>query len=306
MKATNCLRLLLMVALIIVLSAVSIAFALDEGEDGHGGMMQDAMPTVGPEVTIRFTAMVGSRPAACGIVYEGLGTEGSPMSLNDYRFFVSNVRLITADGEEVPVELEQDGIWQYADVALLDFEDGTSLCSQTGTAEMNDKVIGIVPEGDYTGIVFDLGVPFELNHLDTATAPAPLNIPAMWWNWRTGYKFVRIDMQTPQSETPQWFIHLGSTGCDSPDNTTPPEEPCTNTNLPTVRLDNFNPVRNFIVSDLAGLLSGVNLDESTPMPPGCMSGVDDPDCIGLFPGFGLDLETGLPLEDDVQTFFRVE
>jgi len=277
-----------------------------QGSDGHGGMMHNAMPTIGPDVTIRFNAVVGDRPAACGIIYEGLGTQASPVSLNDYRFYVSNVRLINAAGEEVAVELTQDGVWQYNNVALLDFEDGSGLCSGVGTAEMNTRVVGTVPEGEYTGIVFDLGVPFDLNHLDVATAPAPLNLPAMWWNWRGGYKFVRIDMQTPQSQTPQWFIHLGSTGCNAPDSNTPPSEPCANPNLPTVRLENYDPLHHFIVADLAGLLAGVNLDESTPEPPGCMSGLSDPDCVGLFPGFGLDLESGLTSEDGAQTFFRVQ
>jgi len=287
------------------LMAVGLASAQSQGNDGHGGAMQDAMPIVGPEVTIRFAASVGNRPVACGIIYDGLGTEASSISLNDYRFFVSNVRLINAEGQEVPVELTQDGVWQYNNVALLDFEDGSGLCSETGTAEVNDKIVGSVPEGSYTGIVFDLGVPFELNHLDTATAPAPLNLPAMWWNWRAGYKFVRIDMQTPASQTPQWFIHLGSTGCESADGSIPPQAPCANPNLPSVRLEGFDPLRNFIVADLAGLLAGVNLNESVPMPPGCMSGAEDTDCAGLFPGFGLDLASGAVVEG-TQTFFRVE
>ncbi|MFQ3646303.1 MAG: MbnP family copper-binding protein [Anaerolineae bacterium] len=275
-----------------------------EHEHDHGEMMMDAMPTLGPEVTIRFVAMVGDRPAACGIIYRGLGTEASPISLNDFRFYVSNVRMVTADGEEVPVELVQDGMWQYNDVALLDFEDGTGLCSGSGTPEMNDKVVGTIPTGEYAALRFDLGVPFELNHLDTATAPAPLNLPAMWWNWRAGYKFVRIDMQTPTSAAPQYFIHLGSTGCVSDSGSTPPSEPCANPNVATVELMGFNPLENFVVADLAALLMSVNLNENTPQPPGCMSGVNDPDCVGLFPSFGLDLETGLPVEG--QRFFRAQ
>ncbi|MGQ9908709.1 MAG: MbnP family copper-binding protein [Candidatus Flexifilum sp.] len=294
------------IGLVLLVGLVGLASAQDQGGDGHGGMMENVMPTVGPDVTIRFAAMVGERPAACGMIYDGLGTAGSPVSLNDYRFYVSNVRLIDAAGAEVPVELTQDGLWQYTNVALLDFEDGSGLCGEVGTPEMNTRIVGTVPEGEYRGIVFDLGVPFELNHLDVAAAPAPLNLPAMWWNWRGGYKFVRIDMQTPQSQTPQWFIHLGSTGCNSPDNNTPPTEPCSHPNLPTVRLDGFDPLRNFVVADLAGLLAGVNLNESTPMPPGCMSGMDDPDCPALFTGFGLDLATGVNSDSAAQTFFRVE
>jgi uncharacterized repeat protein (TIGR04052 family) len=287
---------------LLVLSVVGVVSA-QEG-DGHGGTMITGLPAVGPEVTIRFSASVGSVPAACGMIYDGVGTADSTLSLNDFRFYVSNVRLINSDGEEVPVELTQDGQWQYANVALLDFEDGTSLCSDVGNPDLNTKIVGSVPEGMYSGLVFDLGVPFELNHLDTTTAPSPLNIPAMWWNWQFGYKFVRIDMQTPNGETPAWFVHLGSTGCASSDGNTPPTEPCSNPNVGTVRFDSFDPVRNIVIADAASLLAGVNLDASVPMPPGCMSGPEDTDCVGLFPGFGLDLASGA-VGETAQTFFNV-
>lgn len=296
----------ILIVFALVISLVTVVAAQEQGGDGHGGEMMAGLPSVGPDVTIRFAAMMGEQPAACGMIYEGVGSESSTISLNDFRFFVSNVRLVNMAGEEVPVELTQDGLWQYENVALLDFEDGTGMCSEAGNAETNDKVVGTVPEGEYMGIVFDLGVPFELNHLDTTTAPAPLNVPAMWWNWRFGYKFVRIDMQTPQSQTPAWFIHLGSTGCESPDGNTPPSEPCSNPNITTVRFDEFSAVQNFIVADAAGLLAGVNLNESVPEPPGCMSGPEDTDCVSLFPGFGLDLATGGMLEEQAQTFFRIE
>jgi uncharacterized repeat protein (TIGR04052 family) len=295
--------LTIVAALMLFMLTFGLAVAQD---DGHGGTMMSGLPTVGPDVTIRFAAMVGSRPATCGMIYDGLGTENSTVSLTDFRFYVSNVRLVNAAGEEVPVELTQDGLWQYQNVALLDFEDGTSMCSDAGNADMNDKVVGTVPEGEYTGMVFDLGVPFELNHLDTTTAPAPLNIPAMWWNWQAGYKFVRIDMQTPASQTPAWFVHLGSTGCQSADGSTPPTEPCSNPNMTTVRFAEFSPVHNFVVADAAGLLAGVNLNESAPQPPGCMSGPEDPDCATLFPGFGLDVATGAVSTDNPQSFFRAE
>lgn len=290
----------------LLMSGLGVVLAQDHG-DGHGGMVMPVnLPTVGPDVTIRFAANVGSAPAACGMIYTGQGAEGSTLSLNDYRFYVSNVRLMNAAGEEVPVELAQDGLWQYANVALLDFEDGSGLCGDIGNADLNNKVVGTVPEGDYTGLVFDLGLPFELNHLDTTSAPAPLNIPAMWWNWQYGYKFVRIDMQTTNSDSPAWFIHLGSTGCNSADGNTPPDEPCSNPNVATVRFDTFNPVQNFVVADLSALLAGVDLNANVPMPPGCMSGPDDPDCTGLFPGFGLNLATGVVDAELAQTFFRVE
>lgn len=289
----------------IIIALFALVVGVTSAQHGDGGMTM-SMPTVGPDVTIRFAAMVGERPATCGMVYRGVGADETVISLNDYRFYVSNVRLINAAGEEIPVELIQDGKWQYANVALLDFEDGTGGCSEAGNADLNDKIVGTVPTGDYTGIVFDLGLPFELNHLDTTTAPAPLNVPAMWWNWQYGYKYVRIDTLTPEGAEPAWFIHLGATGCVSADGATAPTEPCSNVNVNSVRLDGFNPLENFIVSDLAGLVAESNLKENTPMPPGCMSGVDDPDCAGLFVSFGLDLATGKGLEDGHQHFFSVK
>ncbi len=63
-----------------------------------------------------------------------------------------------------------------------------------------------------------------------------------------------------------------------------------------------------IVADLATLLTNVNLNESMPEPPGCMSGPDDPDCGGLLPGFGLEIATGACAGAGcpAQSFFRVE
>jgi uncharacterized repeat protein (TIGR04052 family) len=304
-QGENKLMKIRVLAITAVFMLLTLTVGLVAAQHEGGGMMM-GLPTVGPDVTIRFAAMVGSRPATCGMIYDELGTEGSIASLYDFRFYVSNIRLINAAGEEIPVELTQDGVWQYQNVALLDFEDGTSMCSDAGNADINDKVVGTVPEGEYTGLIFDLGVPFELNHLDTTTAPAPLNIPAMWWNWQYGYKFLRIDMQTPDSQTPAWFIHLGSTGCQAADGNTPPTEPCSNSNIASVHFDEFNPVQNFVIADAAALLAGVNLNESAPEPPGCMSGPEDTDCAGLFPGFGIDLATGQMLEGNIQTFFRVE
>ena len=147
------------------------------------------------EVAIDFAAYVGESEFACGESYEGVGVEESTITPTDFRFYVSDVALIDEDGNAVPLELEQDGKWQYQNTVLLDFEDGTSACDN-GTAETNTTVIGTVPEGDYQGLQFTLGVPEKLNHDDAAIAPSPLNLTSMWWNWQGGYKFLRVDLET--------------------------------------------------------------------------------------------------------------
>lgn len=265
-------------------------------------------------ITLNFAARVGDQMAACGQTYDGLGTMNSSVEFQDLRFYVSNVRLMNAAGEEIPLELAQDGMWQYEDVALLDFEDGSALCAQSGNAATNSVVTGTVPAGDYTGLVFTLGVPFSLNHNDVTTAPAPLNISSMWWSWQGGYKHIRIDLMShsamtmdtmDKSETSEdgeaessnhgntamsgfWPIHLGSTGCASEASAIAPTTECSTPNTFEVRLDSFDLNNDTVVADVASLLTNVDVSQSLElMPPGCMSGPQDPDCKVLFENLGL-------------------
>lgn len=254
------------------------------------------------ETTIRFAARVGEKDFACGITYDGLGSDSSSVQFSDFRLYVSNVRLIDASGSEVPLTLDQDGLWQSENVALIDFEDGTGACGEGGNDVLRTTVVGTAPEGDYTGIAFELGVPFELNHLDISTAASPLNLDAMWWGWQVGFKFLRVDM-TANGEP--YFIHLGSTGCASANETTAPDAPCSKSNRLEVSMDNFDTSKNFVIADLASLVNGVGLSKSEPRPPGCMSGPDDPDCTALFPNLGLSLETGAQTEENIQKLFRM-
>ena len=147
------------------------------------------------EVSIDFQGWVGEDEFVCGESYDRVGSSETTVTPTDFRLYVSQVALIDRDGNTVPVELEQDGKWQYKNVALLDFEDGSGACDN-GTTETNTAIVGSVPEGDYEGLQFTLGVPKQLNHNDAAIAPSPLNLTSMWWNWQGGYKFLRADLET--------------------------------------------------------------------------------------------------------------
>lgn len=166
------------------------------------------------EVAIDFEAWVGESEFVCGESYEGVGVNQSTITPTDFRFYVSNLALIDESGNAVPLELEQDGKWQYQNVALLDFEDGTSACDN-GTAELNTTVVGTVPEGDYQSLQFTMGVPQDLNHEDAAIAPSPLNLTSMWWNWQGGYKFLRVEMETEAISNAAETSHSHSEGGDS-------------------------------------------------------------------------------------------
>ncbi|MEM6294615.1 MAG: MbnP family copper-binding protein [Myxococcota bacterium] len=269
------------------------------------------------EVSIQFAARVGDAEANCTDSYEGVGSnatgdESYTITFRDLRFYVSEIRLVNGAGEEVALELEQDGQWQVENVALLDFEDGSGACT-SGTVETNTVVVGTVPADDYTGVLFQIGVPYDLNHTDVNTAEAPLNDIAMNWNWLNGRKFVKIDINTDNdvasggsSAVDQWNVHLGSI-CGMENPMTPPEseDQCMRPGRPQVSLDAFDPTVDTIVADVAALLDGVNIAENVGANPGvvgCQSippadndmfkGQQITDCDDLWANWGMDWATG--------------
>lgn len=242
----------------------------------------DSTGSSGPRpVTVRFAARVGDAPFSCGQSYAGIGTSGSSIQVNDFRFFVSNVRLLKSDGSEVPVMLAQDGATQIDDIALLDFETGASGC--TGTAATNDAVEGTVDGGGFTGLRFTLGLPPVRNHGDASAAPAPLNTTGLFWSWNLGYMFFKADL-TSTGRPGGWFAHLGSTGCTS---TTPGNATCTNPNRIEVTLNGFDADRDAVVADMKTLLAASNVDVESGGAPGCMAAPTDGDCGPLLPRFGV-------------------
>lgn len=261
-------------------------------------------------VAISFDARIGDRPAKCGETYHDVGLARADLTLQDFRIYVSEVRLLTSDGREVPVSLTPDGQWQNDKVALLDFENATGNCN--GNAPTNTVIRGAAAAGDYTGVAFEIGVPFDLNHRDPTVAPAPLNYSGLTWPWRLGYKFVTIDLETgagakgghggaqgggshsgPQAgmhamAASGFSIHLGSTACGEGSPMTAPAAPCENPNRAAYRLTGFNPAKQKVVLDLGALLAKTDITVNAPgSSSGCMSFMDDDDCIAIMDRFGL-------------------
>ncbi len=255
------------------------------------------------KLSIVFKPVVGSQDFACGQLYTGVGTTATTYEPKDFRLYVHNVRLVSAEGTEVPVMLTEDGAWQRGGLALLDFENKTGLCSN-GTDATNDRLVGTVPRGQYTGLRFTVGVPFDMNHQDASTAAPPLNVSTLFWGWEGGYKFLRLDGRTRGLPNGHNF-HLGSTGCQlsGPNQVTS----CDNSNRFEVELADFDPTRSQrLVLDVAALFSGSNLDvNEAQTAPGCMSASTDADCAPLYQRLGLSLG-GTSANPANQLFIRKE
>lgn len=235
---------------------------------------------------VRFRAEVNGEPFTCGRVYEGVGQPPARYQARDFRFYVHDVRLLGAGGTEVPLELEENA-FQHDGVALLDFEDAGATCN-AGTPELHPTLTGTAPEGDYRGLRFRLGVPVEKNHADPTLAPAPLNVTSMFWVWRGGYKFLRVDGGPADLPEAAFNVHLGSTGCPGDSPTAPPTSPCTHPNQVDVLLEGFDPITGTVVADIAPVLAGSDITFNTEgTSAGCIGAPDDPECEAILPRLGL-------------------
>lgn len=238
-------------------------------------------------VSIHFAAQVNGRDFACGQTFPDIGVSHSTIKPKDFRFFVSAVRLVDAEGVEVPLTMEEGTKWQAQDVALLDFENGSGLCIN-GTEETNDTIRGTVSTGHtWKALRFTLGVPFTVNHMELTSLPSPLNLTAMNWVWNAGHKFARIEFAST-GQPRGYFFHLGSTGCKPDTTKTTVPTSCASPNRPEITIDGFDPARDTVIADIGALLSDSKVDMNTAQTPsGCMSFADDPDCNGIFKHLGL-------------------
>lgn len=270
-----------------------------EDEDGGGTSGAGNLPEDGStSVEIQFRALVGDRDFACGQTYEKIGAQETTVEAQDLRFYLQDVGLITKDGKEVPLELEERSPWQAEGVVLLDFEDGTEACERTGgSKDQNHRITGKLPEGDYEAITFTIGVPSELNHANPISLPAPLKASTMSWGWLMGFKFTKFELAEVDG-TGVGFFHIGSTECDGDFIEETIE--CARPNRIRIRLEDFDWEQDRVVLDLARLFQSTDLSVSSQ----CHGGSAET-CADMSAQLGLDWEKN-SVDSSEQTVFRVE
>lgn len=279
------------------------------------GGSDDSTPIATPKtqaVNIEFVAMAGDLRINCGDTISNLGTTSASAKLRDLRFYASDIHLIDANDKEVAVTLSSNE-WQNDGVVLVDLEDGTDICNTQGTAKINAKIVGTVPEGTYTGVGYTVGLPLKQNHSDWNTEAAPLDIQAMAWSWQSGRKMLKIELNptagvlrpastaangtvTPETSGSTFNIHLGSTGCSGTNPSAGLVDTCERPNRMAYHSHDFNAATQRIAIDLQSLLASSNISQDLSGPYGCMSGMTDPECAAIFEQLKIDLTTGQPID----------
>jgi uncharacterized repeat protein (TIGR04052 family) len=169
-------------------------------------------------------------------------------SIQQLAFFMSNVHL---SGEN-PIQQPQLSVtpWQTDNVALIqpyladcdkkseEKEDNTAQHNQASSVALKSnnylQFAAPVDLDSSAQLSFSLAVPFALNHQNPLLQASPLNLPSMFWSWRSGHKFFRLDMQGPNKN---WVFHLGSVGCSAASTMRSPEDECVQPNRVSFHLD---------------------------------------------------------------------
>lgn len=120
--------------------------------------------------------------------------EGNTYSFNEVRYWVSNVKFVKANGEEVAIPdsyylvENRDTLFYYGTTAA---NVGTNFSAPKKREEV---LVGNVPQGDYTKVKFAIGVDPKYNN-NFAIKAGELDINQMsqvaGWAWHTSYIFLR-------------------------------------------------------------------------------------------------------------------
>ncbi|REE24533.1 hypothetical protein DFQ09_104305 [Winogradskyella pacifica] len=178
-------------------AAVLVAFMSCSSDDDN---------RVANNVTLEFSNTFNSTPIVLGAATSAEATvntsdAGQVHHFSELKYVVSNIRLIKANGTEIPYNVNN-------------LDTGATVVNQA-KPETLSYVLSDIPVGDYTEIKFGLGVRSDLNTLDQVSFPtfydnAGSNDTEMHWEWGTGYRFTKIE-GFYDTDNKELSFHSGST-----------------------------------------------------------------------------------------------
>lgn len=161
---------------------------------------------VANNVTLEFKNTFKSETIVLGGATSNTATintsaEGQVHHFSELKYVISNIRLVKADGNEIPYKVN-------------DLDQGATVIDQSKPETLR-YLLSNIPAGEYKKIKFGLGVKKDLNVLDQVRFPkfyatAGSNDTQMMWEWGAGYRFTKIE-GFYGTDNKQMSIHTGST-----------------------------------------------------------------------------------------------
>lgn len=249
----------------------------------------DPPPPEPSEQAIRFEAVLGGEPAACGTKARDVGSVPTNVDLLDLRLFVSQFEALFDDGTAEPIVLTTDATYQGGVSALLDFENGAGTC-RGGTPSTHTAVLGTF-RPDAVGLRFTLGLPDDVNQgpITATTQPPTRDAADLLLNDPTGFVALQLELAVPGQGL--WPVRLHDVVTSNPGSGVTNRVQAIAVD---VELTAFDVATDAIRLDLDTLLSDTNfgLSQQVPTLDGCQMTTGDADCAGIFRHWGLS--TGSP------------
>lgn len=159
-----------------------------------GGPDTALLAAEGQTLKLCFLGKFGADTLKTGRKYRTAG--GDSVRFEMARFYISDIALVDSTGKS----------HYLIGTHLVDVLD--SGAQARGYAIVSLKAL----PGTYRGVRFNVGVPFDQNHVDAATQVLPLGISSgMFWSWNSGYIFHRIEGKVDSAGVEKtWFYHIGT------------------------------------------------------------------------------------------------
>jgi hypothetical protein len=168
----------------LLLGAAAFTFtACDDDNDAQPG-----------KLNFEFENVVGSQPLVFGTTYTNAA--GEPFTVSKFNYFVSNIKLTDSKGV----------VWSEPESYHLVKQSETD----SRTFELKN-----IPPGDYNKLTFTIGVDSARN-MSGAQTGALDQLNDMFWNWSSGYVFLKMEGTSPRASNGQLTYHVG--GFRSPNN----------------------------------------------------------------------------------------
>lgn len=149
---------------------------------------------------VDFKHLFGNQDLVIGNSYTN--AHGEDFRVSKFNYFISNIKLQKSDGTEYVVPQEKS----YFLVKL----------SEKNTHQL---ALDDIPIGEYSGISFMIGVDSLRNTLEPSRRTGSLDVGAaaegMYWNWNTGYIFLKLEGNSPvvpAEQNNQFKFHIGGYG----------------------------------------------------------------------------------------------
>ena len=142
------------------------------------------------KIALQFENYVGEEKLTLGAdanAAKAYTSNGQTLKFSEVKYVITNIVLVKADGTKVAYHTE-------------DLDKGGFLINQENTTSLS-PILSEIPEGDYKGIEFGLGVKKELNNLSLQDkfpnfyrlTGSFKQAQIMHWEWANGYRFVKLE-----------------------------------------------------------------------------------------------------------------